>query len=691
MNFTVRKREIKCTNAKLPYHIGDNADYEAVFTFDDEWNGHIKTARFIQNGKVAEQILADDKCIIPVEVLKKGYMKIGVYTDAMTSTSCEVYIRESIKEKTGVTAQPTPDVYAQIIEMIEGLGGAGGSGSGVVWTEDSVILLKDILYSCADENGKAKVDALASELLPDYVPEEPEEPIGPDEPVVPDEPIVPEEPIAPEVPQAGTWQLKTTTPKKYVIVATDDDNQGNAKFFRMLRTYGFPYTMNVEAEKINADLGTDIDTAIFTDADAPSIFGDGATVKDLGKYIYDNNLGEVAQHGSSANTLWDSENLTGSEWTTLYASYTSQGGTKTEEELKAAIAEAMASTDGSQDAPYVEASRSILEDAFGFPVLTVGAWGGSPKCTIDGIELNLNSFKGTSNYDWRKHNYFGVSSYVADFHINTNPYDISRMNDGPSEILKYVDMLPYGKVVEFFWHMPFHDNPVADYRTLFDSMKQMQSEGKIDVVTRYQYSQLGEYVDNPIESIKVTRTGSLNVGDTDSDSAYTVSVTYADGTTGSPASDMILDRSNVNAEESGTYEVYAYYRGFVATCNVMVAGEGNTLPDGLKDAGYWFVYKNENNGNMYCGNYSKGIVEAKKSSSTGTLVFTASEASGKLNGWKSTDDGATWEQVTTNKTVYNTNLVTNKTSDTDGGYQFNSQYNDKISWVETSGNFDLNY
>lgn len=504
---------------------------------------------------------------------------------------------------------------------------------------------------------------------------------------------VPDEPTGsmPEVPQIGTWQLKTTTPKKYVILGTDDDNQGNAKFFRMLRTYGFPYTMNTEAEKINSDLGTDVDVTIFTDADAPSIFGDGVTVTELGKYIHDNKLGEVAQHGSSANTLWDSDNLVGDNWTILYSHYTSQGGSKTEEELKAAITEAMASTDGSNDAPYIEESRKELEEAFGFPILTVGAWGGSPKCTIDEIELNLNSFKGTSNYDWRKHNYFGVSSYVADFHVNTNPYNISRMNDGPAEILKYVDMLPYGKVVEFFWHMPFKDNPVADYRTLFDSMKQMQNEGKLEVVTRYQYSQLGEYVTNPIESIKVTRSGSLSVGDTDLDSLYTVSVTYSDGTTESPASDMILDRSNVNTSESGTYEVYAYYRGFVATCNVMVVGAGNTLPEGLKNTEYWFVYKNETNGNMYCGNYSNGIVEAKKSTSSSTLLFVASEASGELNGWKSTDNGATWEQVTTNKTTYNTNIATNKTSDTDGGYQFNSQYNDKISWIETSGNFDLNY
>lgn len=502
--------------------------------------------------------------------------------------------------------------------------------------------------------------------------------------------VSPVEP-SPEVPQSGTWQLKTTSPKKYVIVGTDDDNQGNAKFFRMLRTYGFPYTMNVELEKIDADLGNDVDTTIFTDSDAPSIFVNGVTVTELGKYLHDNNLGEVAQHGSSNHVLWDSENLTGSEWTTLYSYYTTQGGTKTEEELKVAIAEVLASTDGSQDASYVEASRCGLETAFGFPILTVGGWGGSPKCTIDEIELNLNSFKGTSNYDWRKHNYFAVGSYIANFHVNKNPYDISRMNDGPSVISKYIDMLPYGKAVEFFWHMPFSDNPASEYRTLFEAMKQMQNKGELEVVTRYQYSMLGEYVDNPIQSISIARSGSLSVGDTDSDTAYTVSVTYADGTTGRPESDLILDISDVNTSAGGTYEVRAYYRGFMATLNVLVADTGFSLPTGLKDTDYWFVYKNETNGNLYCGNYSKAIAEATMSSSSGTLVFTVSEASGKINGWKSTDDGATWTQVTTNKTMYNTSAVTNKKADTDGGYQFDSQYHDKISWIETSENFNITY
>lgn len=116
MQFTVSKRQIQCTNEKL---IGDNADYTATFSFDAEWEGKVKTARFMHGSRFIDKVLENDTCTIPVEVLKQGYIRIGVFTAEMTSTYCEVFIRESIKEKNGAPIAPTPDVYAQIIKMIE--------------------------------------------------------------------------------------------------------------------------------------------------------------------------------------------------------------------------------------------------------------------------------------------------------------------------------------------------------------------------------------------------------------------------------------------------------------------------------------------------------------------------------------------------------------------------------------------
>ena len=159
------------------------------------------------------------------------------------------------------------------------------------------------------------------------------------------------------VPQTGAWQLKNTTDKKYIILGTDDDNVGNSKFFRLLRTYDFPYTMNVEAENVSIkkELGSDTDDALFTSEDAPALFPNGVDIVTLGKYLYENDLGEVAQHGSSGSTLWDSEQLTGDFLTALHTSYVKKGGMKTEEELRDAIMEQLSNTDGSQGASYVSA------------------------------------------------------------------------------------------------------------------------------------------------------------------------------------------------------------------------------------------------------------------------------------------------------------------------------------------------
>ena len=107
MQFTVQNRKIKCTKESL---VGDNADYIASFNFDSEWDGKIKTARFILNGQYTDVILENDQCKIQVQVLKRGYLLVGVFTDIMTTTSCETYINPSIKETNGNVAPREDDV-----------------------------------------------------------------------------------------------------------------------------------------------------------------------------------------------------------------------------------------------------------------------------------------------------------------------------------------------------------------------------------------------------------------------------------------------------------------------------------------------------------------------------------------------------------------------------------------------------
>ena len=730
MRFEVTNREIKCDYDSFKHLIGDNADYKATFVFDEEWNGHIKTARFIHSGQCVDVILENDMCDIPLELLKKGCLKVGVYSDVMTTTPCDVYIKASIKQENGTTPDPTPDVYAQIIAMLENfkvpdeqiekavekymeehpivppvavtLESITASKEKVSYNVGDVFDYSDIIVIANYSNGTTKDVTSSATINTDnvnmdtantfsiaisYTENNVTKTTSVDITVSQVEPM-------PIVPQTGTWQLKATTGKKYIVLGTDDDNAGNSKYFRLLRTYGFPYTMNVEAETVSQTkaLGADVDDTIFTDADAPALFPDGVDVVTLGKYLHDNNLGEVAQHGASSSTLWDSEKLTGDFLTSLHTSYVEQGGTKTEEELRTAIMEQLADTDGSQGAVYVDNSRATLEETYGFPIYTVGLWGGAPIATIDGIECNLNSIKGTSNYDWRAKNYTAVGALVGQFGTNKSTYDLARVSCGVDDVSGYIEQMQADKVCEFFWHMPFNDEPdISKWRSLFDYIKGLVDTGKAEVVTRKRYAELGEYVENPIVSLSLVRDGSINVGDVDSDEAYTITATYADGTTENLSTEVILDRSAVNTEESGTYVVNAYYRGFTASTNVVVTSAGYSLPDGLKSTDYWFVYSNNLNGNWYCGNYSKGLLNAIKTDSTKLLQFTASESGGKINGWKSADNGVTWEQVTTSRNVWNVAITTNRTSDTDGGYQFNSQYNNDITWLETSGNFEITY
>lgn len=108
-------RNIRVDNADN--QISYNSDYVAEFHFDDEWNGKIKTARFVQNGEHFDVVLVNDRCKIPP--LKTGFIRVGVFSDSMTSTYADVYFKASIKDGSGNPAEPPEDVYAQLTALIE--------------------------------------------------------------------------------------------------------------------------------------------------------------------------------------------------------------------------------------------------------------------------------------------------------------------------------------------------------------------------------------------------------------------------------------------------------------------------------------------------------------------------------------------------------------------------------------------
>ena len=123
MDFYIKNKVITLDEGTLPPEgiIGDNTDYVARFIFDEEWAGKIKTAKFIGRGKFKECVLDDnDTCEIPLEILKSGIVDVGVFAGNLkTSTKAMLVVKPSILDKYGLPADPQPDVYAQLLEMIE--------------------------------------------------------------------------------------------------------------------------------------------------------------------------------------------------------------------------------------------------------------------------------------------------------------------------------------------------------------------------------------------------------------------------------------------------------------------------------------------------------------------------------------------------------------------------------------------
>lgn len=493
------------------------------------------------------------------------------------------------------------------------------------------------------------------------------------------------------VSQTGTWQYKTTPTVGYVIFGVDDDNDGNANFVRTMREFGMKYVLNSETINLDKILSSDDNSNWHYGENAPaSIYPNGVTVAQLSKDTVDNGWGEVALHAPSTKPLIESDLLTGSLLDTAYDTYVSGGGTKSKNDFLQAFKDKYKDTDISQGASYVSETRKEYEEAIGSPIYTVGKWGGNPEFSVDDIVIgNMNSLgisasrAGEANF-LRKLN-FTAATNLMNIKYQSLVHNIYRSSYGLDDSKAAIDYAENNYTVrELYWHTFENANDIGidNFRALLEYTKAKVDSGKIKVVTRKEFAELGEYVSNPITSISISNKSNITVGGIDSDSNYDIEVTYLDGTKEKASSDAIIDRSSVDVNTIGNYTVTAYYRGFKAECNVAVI-PSYSIPENLKNTGYWFIYINNSNGNWYAGNSSSAITKAFDSA--GKLVFTSS--TGKINGWKSTNNGSTWELVTDNVTNYSAV----KTDGSANGYNFNSNAYDTIKFIETSGNFTINY
>lgn len=107
-----------------------NSDYVIEFAFDSEWDGYTaKTARFVSNRGFVDVVFDGNTVAVPI-LQDTTSVTVGVFSGNLkTTTPAIITCQKSILCDEGVPANPTPDVYSQIIEMINNGGGGGGGGS----------------------------------------------------------------------------------------------------------------------------------------------------------------------------------------------------------------------------------------------------------------------------------------------------------------------------------------------------------------------------------------------------------------------------------------------------------------------------------------------------------------------------------------------------------------------------------
>lgn len=118
INITVKDKI--ATAAKGAMYICGNSDFKAVFSFDAEWDAYdTKTARFkTNNGTYTDVIFSGNQCVVPI-ISNTNTVQIGVYAGNLsTTTPAFVMAKKSILCGAGAPADPTPDVYDQLMDKL---------------------------------------------------------------------------------------------------------------------------------------------------------------------------------------------------------------------------------------------------------------------------------------------------------------------------------------------------------------------------------------------------------------------------------------------------------------------------------------------------------------------------------------------------------------------------------------------
>lgn len=128
IHITVRERVPTITAGEDV--ISHNSDYVAEFEFDEEWQDKIKTVYFVcEDGSYQAVVMDGNSCGVPMLDGEHRRIFVGVQAGAAekpsvlkTTRPCCLKVKDSIADYLGQPIpDPTPDVYEQIIAMLNNL------------------------------------------------------------------------------------------------------------------------------------------------------------------------------------------------------------------------------------------------------------------------------------------------------------------------------------------------------------------------------------------------------------------------------------------------------------------------------------------------------------------------------------------------------------------------------------------
>ena len=118
INITVTDKRPVCTTGTTV--VCDNSDYTVHWDLDEEWSAYdTKTMRVIyMDSTYADTVFTGDSVALP-PVPVPGCVQIGLYAgDIHTSRMALLRALASVRSASGAPANPTPDVYDQLMERM---------------------------------------------------------------------------------------------------------------------------------------------------------------------------------------------------------------------------------------------------------------------------------------------------------------------------------------------------------------------------------------------------------------------------------------------------------------------------------------------------------------------------------------------------------------------------------------------